>query len=472
MENEIRKKIRGILKEFFLSEELGDSQRKRLISILNSLEFKNDIVADGGEIYAVGGIVRDAMMGTPSDDLDIVVRGVPYDKLFDILSKYGKPTDTSHVDENGKKDFGSTKFVSSNKDFNEFLAMNGIARDIDVMLPRKDAKDPNVKGHKGIQSDVNPMYTIQDDLERRDITINAIAMDLSGNLIANGTGLQDIKNGIIKAVNEDAFIEDPLRMLRAVRFAARYNYNWDPATVKLIKDNASMLADKAELPKERFLMEFKKMIGKSDLGRAVKALVDFGMYEPIFGVKSKISDYSKFDKAKSIGEFAYMMFEKEPADTIVSLVNNNITNDNSILNYVKALVEYNKIASGNPRGVVIKEMPANITIGQLANLYKLSPEAMANSNYIEKIDKDIIDKFISGSLPKGENEIDLKGDEFKDFVVDLITQREGDFIIKRDGVKMGRAKKVVVDAIYNEQVPNESGAIKNFLIDNSDKWML
>jgi hypothetical protein len=341
--------------------------------------------------------------------------------------------------------------------------MNGVARDIDVMLPRKDAKDPNVKGHKGIQSDVNPMYTIQDDLDRRDITINAIAMDMNGNLIANGTGLQDIKNGIIKAVNEDAFIEDPLRMLRAVRFAARYGYNWDPATVKLIKDNAPMLADKSELPKERFLMEFKKMIGKSDLGRAVKALVDFGMYEPIFGIRPKISDYSKFDKANSIGEFAYMMFENEPPEAIVNLVNKNITNDKSILNYVKAIVEYNRIAAGSPRGVVAKEIPSNITIGQLAGLYKLSSDAMTKSSYIENVDRNIIDKFVSGVLPKSEDEIELKGDEFKNFIIDLITKVEGDFNIKRDGVKMGRAKKMVVDAIYNEQIPNIS--VNHLLLD-------
>lgn len=461
---EIRKLVQQIL-----NEEFGDSQKKKLVSLLNSLEFKNDVLAAGGEIYAVGGIVRDAVMGTPSDDLDIVVRGIPYDQLFAILSKYGKPTDTSQNKED--KNFGSTKFVSDNDAFNKYLAMNGVARDIDVMLPRKDAKDPNVKGHKGIQSDVNPMYTIQDDLERRDITINAIAMDTKGNLIANGTGLEDIEKGVIKAVNEDAFIEDPLRMLRAVRFAARYKYDWDPGTIKLIKDNAHMLADKQELPKERFLMEFKKMIGKSDLGRAVKALVDFGMYEPIFGIKPKFKDYSRFDRVNSIGEFAYMMFENEPPETIAPLVLKNITNDSSILNYVKALVEYNSMAAGTPRGIMVKEMPANIVVGQLANLYKISPDAMTNSLYIEEEDRNVIDKFVRGELPANENELAFKGNDFKNFVIDAVTEKEGEFIGKRDGIKMGRAKKMVLDAVYGGVIPNDASAIKNYLIDNSDKWL-
>lgn len=445
----------------------------KLIKIINSLPFLKEINSLGGEIYAVGGIVRDTLMDIESDDLDIVIRNVEFSKLMEILKKYGSTVDTSGYENEGDGLRGSIKFVSKEDNYNEYLVNNGLQKTIDVMLPRKESKDKKSKGHKGIISIVNHKFTIEDDLERRDININAIAISQYGNIIdKDGRGQSDIKNKKIRVVNSDVFLDDPLRMLRIIRQTSKYKFEIDDSTVDLIKKNAPMLADKAELPKERFLMEFKKMIGKSDLGRAVKALVDFGMYEPIFGVKPKISDYSNFDKAKSIGEFAYMMFENEPADTIVSLVNNNITNDNSILNYVKALVEYNKIASGNPRGVVIKEMPSNITIGQLANLYKLSPEAMTNSNYIEKIDRDIIDKFVSGSLPKGENEIDLKGDEFKDFVVDLITQREGGFIIKRDGVKMGRAKKMVVDAIYNEQVPNESGVIKNFLIDNSDKWML
>jgi hypothetical protein len=467
MNEEIRNKIAKVL-----NEEFGESQKDKLVGMLNALEFKNDVLAAGGEIYAVGGIVRDAIMGTPSDDLDIVVRGVLYGQLFAILSKYGKPTDTSHVDENGKKDFGSTKFVSGNEKFNEFLAANGAARDIDVMLPRKDAKDPGVKGHKGIKSEVNPMFTIQDDLERRDITINAIAMDMAGNLIVNGTGVEDIRNGVIKAVSEDAFVEDPLRMLRAVRFAARYNYDWDPATIKLIKDNALLLADKAELPKERFLMEFKKMIGKSDLGRAVKNLVDFGMYEPIFGVTPKNIDYSKFDKASGIGEMAYMMFENEPLDSIGPLVFNNITNDTSIINYIETLVEYNKAAMGHPRGVSVKDMPANVVIGQLAKLYKYSPDAMLNSSYIEDADKVIINKFNSGELPKNENDLQFKGEDFKNFIIDMVTNKEGDFNGKRDGIKMGRAKNLVLNAVYGGEVLNDADSIKNFLIKNAGEWMV
>jgi tRNA nucleotidyltransferase/poly(A) polymerase len=433
MNEEIRNRVAKIL-----SEEFGGSQKDKLVEILNSLEFKDDVLSAGGEIYAVGGIVRDAIMGTPSDDLDIVVRGIPYDKLFAILSKYGKATDTSHEKEDGDKDFGSTKFVSGNPKYIQYLASNGVARDIDVMLPRKDAKDPNIKGHKGIKSDVNPMYTIEDDLQRRDITINAIAMDLGGNIISSGTGLEDIKNGVIRAVSEESFIEDPLRMLRAVRFAARYGYDWDQTTINLIKNNVELLSDKKELPRERFLMEFKKMIGKADLAKAVKLLVDLGMFKNIFGVDPKIDDYSKFDKANSVAEFSYMLFDQESPENILKLVVDNISNATEDINYIEALNDYRKNVKGK------------------------------NLDFIDEINKMA---FENGMLPKGEHDVAFKGVEFKDFVVDLITQANGEFVPRNDGRKFGAAKRLAIQALYKGNLVNRENDIKQFLIHSADEWM-
>lgn len=464
MRRKIRKSIQVILEREYLKEEIEKAQKEKLVSILNSLEFKNDIVNAGGEIYAVGGIVRDAIMNKPSDDLDIVVRGLPYDELYSILSKYGKATDTSHEKEEGDKDFGSTKFVSHNEDFNTYLKNNGVARDIDVMLPRKDAKDPNIKGHKGIKSDVNPMYSIEDDLGRRDITINAIAMDVDGNLISKGSGLDDIKNGVIKAVSEDAFIEDPLRMLRAVRFNARYNYNWDDATIDLIKQNVHLLSDKSELPKERFLMEFEKMIGKSDLGKAVNLLVDLGMYKAIFGINSKIKDYDKFKDAKNVAEFAYMMFENEPKESIVNLVQKNITNNKDTIAYIQALILYiDKIKD--------REISDYDRVNYLSKFYKLSGDAMLNSDFVREGDRQIVNKLHSGSIPKDENGLSFKGQEFVNYITKKVIDHFGDYINKRDGIKMGKAKKSALQAIYANKIQNNNSEIKGFLENNLDSWL-
>jgi hypothetical protein len=343
------------------------------------------------------------------------------------------------------------------------LIDNGIRLDIDVMLPRKDAKDPNAKGHKGIQSDVNPDYTIYDDLQRRDITINAIALDLNGNIISMGSGEEDIEKGVIKAVSDDAFVEDPLRMMRAIRFAARFNYKIDDTTLNLIRDNAYLLADKAELPRERFLMEFEKMIGKTDLGRAVELLVDLGLYKAIFGVDSKIDDYRVFDKAKNVAEFCYLLFQNEPIGNILPLSTKNITNSNYDIAYLEALLKYKMEVGG-----------LNFTqkINKLAEIYNKSTDFLLISSFVSPEDKKVAEDFKNGLLPKGEHDVNLKGEEFKNFIVNTIKNETGQFNPKEDGRKMGVAKNLTLQAIYRKEIKNTPDAIKNFLLNNLDLWMV
>jgi hypothetical protein len=75
-------------------------------------------------------------------------------------------------------------------------------------------------------------------------------------------------------------------------------------------------------------------------------------------------------------------------------------------------------------------------------------------------------------LPKNENDLQFKGDEFRDFIVDMVTSKEGDFNGKRDGVKMGKAKNLVLNAVYGGEVPNDANSIKNFLVNTAGQWMV
>ena len=468
--NYLKKIISESISKVFSEAEDKELALKKLTSILNSLEFKDDVInyknkdGVGGDIYAVGGIVRDAIMGKQSDDLDIVVRGVPYNDLFKILSKYGKATDTSTDKEEGK-DFGATKFKSYNDAFNKMLTDNGIRLDIDVMLPRKDSKSPGEKGHKSIKSDVNPDYTIYDDLQRRDITINAIALDLNGKIVDVGAGADDIEGKTIKAVSPDAFIEDPLRMLRAIRFAARFNYKIDKETLDLIRDNAYLLSDKSELPRERFLMEFEKMIGKTDLGRAVKLLVDLGLYKAIFGVEPKINDYSVFDKSRNVAEFCYLLFQSQPVQNILPLSIKNITNSNYDISYLEALIKYTQEVENSNLDFVQR-------INKLAEIYNKSNDFLLYSDFVSSDDKKIAQDFKNGIIPKGEHDINLKGEDFKNFIVNTLKQEKGDFNPKEDGRKMGIAKNLTLQAIYRKEILNTPEAIKNYLLNNLDSWMI
>ena len=436
---------------------------KNIVNIINSLPFKEEVVSYGGEIYAVGGIVRDTIMGVDSDDLDIVIRNIEFNSLIKILKKYGSVVDTSGYENEGEGLRGSIKFVSTQDSYNKFLSDSGIQKTIDIMLPRKECKDKKSKGHKGVVSVVNHKFSIEDDLDRRDININAMAISQKGEIIdKENKGQNDIKNKKIRVVNSDVFLDDPLRMVRIIRQASKYNFDIDPDTVKLIRDNASLLSDKQELPKERFLMEFKKMIGKADLSRAVKMLVDFGMYKSIFGVEPGFIDYGKFSKAHNVGEFSYMMFEGEPGYSIVPLINKNITNDTYNLSFADTLVKYRELG--------ISKMDAS-RINQLASLYKISPDAMTESTYINPSDKEIALKFKSSELPKNENELEFKGDEFKNFIAEKSSEKFGNFDPKRDGIKMGIAKKIALQAIYAGLIENGKDSIRGFLENKKEEWL-
>jgi len=436
----------------------------RIINIINSLPFRNEINKFGGEIYAVGGIVRDTIMGVESDDLDIVIRNIEFDALMDILKKYGNVVDTSGYENEGDGLRGSIKFVSTEDSYNEYLIKNGIQKTIDIMLPRKECKDKKSKGHKGIISIVNHKFSIEDDLDRRDININAMAINQNGEIIdKNNRGQDDIKNKRIRVVNSDAFLDDPLRMLRIIRQSSKFGFEIDVDTIKLIKENASMLSDKDELPKERFLGEFKKMIGKSGLGGAVKNLVEFGMYESMFGIKPKIDDYDKFDIAHNVGEMAFMMFDREPLDTILSLIEKNITNDNYILDYARALIEF-KSFEGEGKTHLER-------VVFIAKLYKISRDAMIESIYINPEYREIAKKIDSGILPKDDHGLAFKGEEFKDYVFSKICKEFGEFLPKRDGIKMGRAKQIVLHAIYDNSILNDKESIKKFLNNKVLQWI-
>lgn len=458
----IRRLISEAIKAAYLLE-IAQKEKDRLVSILNSLEFKNDVLSGGGQIYAVGGIVRDALIGKQSDDLDLVIQGIPYNKLFQILLKYGKATDTS-IEKDEGRDFGATKFVSNNSEFNQLLSDNGIRREIDIMLPRKDSKEIGAKGHRAIKSSVDPNFTIEDDLKRRDITINAIALTLDGNIIDVGTGVDDLKRGVVRAVSADAFIEDPLRILRAIRMAARFNYKIDNQTLELIRSNANLLSDKNELPRERFLMEFEKMIGKADLGRAVRLLVELGLYKSMFGIDSRVKDFNEFDKARNIAEFCFLLFKNEPDKKIIQLSFDNITNSNDDISYLEALLKYRSEIIGSELSFIDR-------INKLADIFKKSSDFLLNSSFVLSEDKKIANDFASGTIPKGDHDIALKGDEFKGFITDLIKNKSGSFNPREDGRKMGKAKFLALQAIYGGEINNNPESIRNYISKNIERWI-
>jgi len=219
----------------------------------------------GGETYIVGGAVRDEMMpGAPSPkDIDFLVRKLPLYNIASILAPMGS------VKEVGRA-FGVVTAVIDGEEF-------------DFAIPRT-AELKTGKKHTDFNVTTDPNAPIEADLGRRDFTINALAKDSEGNVIDHYGGLQDIQDRVIRAVGDPhhRFSEDPLRMLRALQFATRFDFNIEPNTADAIRSNLDKLNTVAA---ERIFLEFEKAWtkGAANSNRLISLLGETGVGTHIFG---------------------------------------------------------------------------------------------------------------------------------------------------------------------------------------------
>ena len=159
------------------------------------------------KIYLVGGAVRDQLLGLPVKEKDWVVVGSTPNEMR------------------------KNKFKQVGKDFPVFIHPK---TGEEYALARTERKSGH--GYTGFEFDTNPNVTLEEDLERRDLTINAIAQDEDGTLIDPFNGQEDIKNKKLRHVS-DAFSEDPLRVLRIARFKANLqNFEVDPKTMDKVRE--------------------------------------------------------------------------------------------------------------------------------------------------------------------------------------------------------------------------------------------
>ena len=268
------------------------------------------------QIYRVGGFVRDTLLNLSPHDCDYVVVGVTAQAMLNA----------------GFIQIGRYFPVFLHPETKEEYALARVERKID-------------QGHTGFKvfSDIN--VSLEDDLKRRDLTINAIAQDFDNNLIDPYHGIADINNKIIRHVSE-AFVEDPLRILRAARFAAKLQFNIHPSTMNLMQD---MAAKKllAELSKERIYEEFEKAINNDNFGYyllQLKQTNNLIMLSPELNEISTALFCSKLDKLNNLFDRYTLLF--------IQLTNiAEITNKNNLILHFKIikkiLVILNKFTQNN-----------------------------------------------------------------------------------------------------------------------------
>ncbi|MFK3650289.1 multifunctional CCA addition/repair protein [Lysobacter enzymogenes] len=249
------------------------------------------------KVYLVGGAVRDSLLGLPAGDRDYVVVGETPQAMLDA----------------GFKPVG--------KDFPVFLHPD---TGEEYALARTERKSG--RGYRGFVVDADPSVTLQDDLGRRDFTINAIARDESdGRLIDPYGGARDLEAKVLRHVG-DAFVEDPLRVLRAARFMARFGahgFSVAPETMALMRRMAES-GELSDLVAERVWQELRRALRCAKPSAFLRTLHDAGALaavlpevEALYGVPQRAEYHPEVDTGIHTEMVVDMAAQLAPGDDLI-----------------------------------------------------------------------------------------------------------------------------------------------------------
>lgn len=260
-------------------------KKKRKIRILFIPQILNKILEDltntGAKPVLVGGCIRDFYLKIPCKDYDIEVYNInSLNELEALLKKYGRVVLAG-------KSFGVLKLSCESYEF-------------DFALPRREKKVG--VGHQGFEVQTNGNLTFKEASVRRDFTINAMGYDFQRKQFLDPYyGKKDLDNKILRHIKDDTFVEDPLRVYRAVQFCARFDLLLDRKTVELCKqivDGGQL----EELAKERVFEEFKKLLLKAskpslgfELLRELGILKYFPQLQALIGCKQEAQYHPEGD---------------------------------------------------------------------------------------------------------------------------------------------------------------------------------
>jgi tRNA nucleotidyltransferase/poly(A) polymerase len=366
-----------------------------------------------GEVYFVGGSVRDELLGKVSKDIDLVVRLIPLEKIEKLLQPFGKTVMNSV---GGK--IAVIKFRP-----------NGESEVIDIAIPRTEVKTG--PGHKDFEINADPNITILQDLERRDFTINAITKDVDGKLFDPFGGQEDLKKKIIRAVSVKSFSEDPLRMLRAIQFASRFGFKIEPTTMKMIKDTASEIE---HIKGECIPTELEKIVSKGNPVIALNLLQETGLFKEIFNRNFK-GNPSDFTHIRTMGEFIACMLRgyDDASDFYLS----RFKGDKETAKEIQALTmafEADPNGKGEARYLASK-------------MYALSPVSITSKVIPNTIKSACHD--IQGAYPKGLKDLKINGGNLTHMGL--------------RGQEIGKALDLSLRAVYDDRVENTKDNLTTYI---------
>lgn len=224
----------------------------------------------GGQVFVVGGAVRDALLGKEPKDIDLMVTGLPADSVHDVLKEL-----PGRVDLTGK-DFGVFRY-------------NHKGGEVEIALPRRERSTGS--GHQDFNVQADHTMTPEEDLFRRDFTANAMAVNTAnGTLLDPFHGSDDLKNGVLRTLNTKSLSDDPLRTVRALVAMSKHGLAPDEPTKDQMSENAHLIK---HLPAERVRAELDKLFMGKDPASAIQMAQDTGILEHIFPEVSRTVGHSQ-----------------------------------------------------------------------------------------------------------------------------------------------------------------------------------
>ena len=330
---------------------------------------------NGFEAYFVGGCVRDFLLDKNFSDIDITTNALPeqvkniFRKSIDTGIQHGTVT----------------------------ILVNGESYEVTTF--RKEDEYVNHRAPDKVEF----VSDLKEDLDRRDFTINAMALDYKGKLFDFHNGEADLKNNIIKTVNDpnERFFEDALRMLRAFRFSSKLGFDINSNTLMAIKNNAKLIT---YVSIERIVNEFRKLLeGKGNID-SLQLMIDstLNSYIPFIKDIKVIKDFSKYTFCQSL--------------YILSIINNISFDELKKLKLsnkeIKLVKEYDKIRN---------DFKNNIPLELILYKYDIEDVRFICS-YFKYEDESEIEKI---KLPiTSFNDIDIESEE----IIAFINRKPGPWI--------------------------------------------
>ncbi|WP_377888821.1 CCA tRNA nucleotidyltransferase [Alkalihalobacillus sp. R86527] len=367
----------------------------------------------GYEAFIVGGAVRDLLLDLPVSDFDIASSAHP-NEVVNLFEKV-IPTGVKH---------GTVTVIFEDESF-------------EVTTFRSEKKYDDFRH----PSEVTFLNRIDEDLARRDFTINSMALSSNGEIVDPYQGRDDLKSGIIRTVGhpDERFTEDPLRMLRALRFLSVFSFQFEEETFQAIKKNASLLS---QIAVERVTAEFNKLLAGSGVEQAMQRILETGVYVYLPGLpqmKAYLEIGMKVSFLKTDEErWAWLAFEKE--DPVFFLKKWRLSND--FIKKVQKILSVSRTVQmdGWNRDTVYAALPFE----------RESERVLAVMNNriptYEHIDN------IASALPITSSDMVAVTGE------DLIA-----WTGQKPGPWVGECLKQIEQAILNEEITNEKSSIKRWL---------